>query len=130
MRSVLKKSFSFLGFFLFVGTGLFLCLVFLGNIHPIFHRSFQVFHLFTFLKTVSGLLMGLNLAILELFLKGNLSKRVLRCSMNRSSLFLKSFLIFLQPVYLSNKEKREPRMASGLQGFTLASVLRSIRINY
>ena len=48
--------------------------------------------------------MGLKLAILELVLNGNLSKPVLRRSANRPLLFLKSFLVFLQPVFLSNKE--------------------------
>ena len=66
--------------------------------------------------------MGLKLAILEQVLNENLCKPVPRRSSNRSLPFLKSFLVFPQPVFLSNKEKREPRTASILKGYTLASV--------
>ena len=66
--------------------------------------------------------MGLKLAILERVLNETLCKPVPRCSSNRSSPFLKSFLVFFQPVFLSNKEKREPGTASVLKGYTLASV--------
>ena len=90
---------------------------FLGISHPILRRSFPVFSSSHLSKTVPGFLMGLKLAILERVLNGNLSKPVLCCSSNHSLPFLKSFLIFLQPVFLSNKEKQEPRTA-----YTLASV--------
>ena len=66
--------------------------------------------------------MGLKLAILERVLNENLSKPVPCRSSNRSSPFLKSFLVFPQPVFLSNKEKREAGTASVLKGYTLASV--------
>ena len=120
----LKKDLSLpiFFFFLFLGMGLFLFLIFLGISHPVFHHSFPVFSSFHLSKTVLGFWMGLNLAILERVLNRNLSKPILRYSMNRSSPFLKSFLIFFQPVFLSNKEKREPRRASLLKGFILASV--------
>ena len=62
------------------------------------------------------------MAILERVFNGNLSKPVLHRSMNCSSLSLKSFLVFLQPIFLSNKEKRESKTASVLKGYTLASV--------
>ena len=66
--------------------------------------------------------MGLKLAILERVLNQNLSKPVPCRSSNRSSPFLKSFLVFPQPVFLSNKEKWEPGTASILKVYTLASV--------
>ena len=48
--------------------------------------------------------MALKFAILEWVLNENLSKPVPCRSSNRSSPFLKSFLVFPQPVFLSNKE--------------------------
>ena len=70
-------------------------------LHAGFFPVFSSFHLS---KTVPGLSMGLNLAILERVLDGNLSIPVQRRPMNRSLLFLKSFFVILQPVFLSNKE--------------------------
>ena len=96
--------------------------IFLGISHPVLRRSFPVFSSFHLSKPVPGFLMGLKLAILERVLNENLSKPVPCRSWNRSSPSLKSFLVFPQPVFLSNKEKREPRTASVLKGYTLASV--------
>ena len=115
-----KKDLSlarFFSFFLFPRTGLSsLSYLFLGISHPVLRRSFLVFSSFHLSKTVLGFLMGLKLAILERILNGHLSKPVLRRSSNHSSPFLKSFLVFLQPVFLSNKEEQEPRTASVLKG--------------
>ena len=120
----LKNIFLFPLFFLFslLRMGFFLFLVFLCISNPVLRRSFPVFSPFHLSKTVPGFLMGLQLAILEWVLNGNLSKPFPRRFANRSSPFLKSFLVFLQPVFLSNKETREPKTASILKGYTLASV--------
>ena len=99
-RSRLKKIFLFPAFFLFFSfqKRVFpLFPIFLWISHPVFRRSFPVFLSFHLSKPVPNFLMGLNLAILERVLNENLSKPV-------SSPFQKSFLIFLQPVFLSNKE--------------------------
>ena len=122
-HSRLKRSFSF-PFFLFLSflNGSFFSFLSLLGLVILFLPFFSIFPYFHLSKTVLGFLMGLNLATLERVLHGNLSKPVL-CHSTKSSLsFLKPFLIFLQPVFLSNKEKREPKTASVLKGFTLASV--------
>ena len=128
-----KKDLSLSHFFLFFSflERVFpLFLVFLGISHPILRRSFPIFSFFHLSETVPIFLMGLKLAILERVLNGNLSKSILRHSAKCSSPFQKSFLVFLQPVFLSNKEKWEPRTASLLKGYTLANVQRSIGIKY
>ena len=96
--------------------------IFLGISHPVLRRSFPVFSSFHLSKPVPCFLMVLKLAILERVLNENLSKPVPCRSWKHSLPFLKSFLVFPQPVFLSNKEKREPRTASVLKGYTLASV--------
>ena len=111
MRSRLNKIFLFpilFIFFSFLERVFPLFLIFLGISHPVLHRSFPVFSSFHLFKTVPSFLMGLKLAILERVLNGNFSKTILRDSAKHSSPFLKSFLVFLQPDFLSNKEKREP----------------------
>ena len=125
-----KKSFSFpffFRFFSFLERVFPLFPIFLGISHPVLRRSFPVFLSFHLSKPVPGFLMGLKLAILERVLNKYLCKPVPRCSSNRSSPFLKSFLVFPQPVFLSNKEKRESRTASVLKGYILASMEQSIR---
>ena len=125
MHSRLKKIFLlpvFFRFFSFLEQVFPLFPIFLGISHPVLRRSFPIFSSFHLSKPVPGFLMGLKLAILERVLNENLCKPVPRCSSNRSLLFLKSFLVFLQPVFLSNKEKREIGMALVLKGYTLASV--------
>ena len=124
-RSRLKKIFlvpGFFRFFSFLEGGFPLFPIFLGINHPVLHRSFPIFSSFHLSRPVHGFLMGLKLAILEGVLNENLCKPVARRSLNRSSPSLKSFLVFPQPVFLSKKEKREPRTASILKGYTLASV--------
>ena len=116
-----KKDLSrsrFFRFFSFLERVFPLFPIFLGISHPVLRRSFPVFSSFHLSKPVPGFLMGLKLAILERVLNENLCRPVPR----RSSPFLKSFLVFPQPVFLSNKEKWEPRTASVLKGYTLASV--------
>ena len=125
MRSHLKKIFLvpvFFRFFSFLERVFPLFPIFLRISHPVLRRSFPVFSSFHLSKPVLGFLMGLKLAILERVLNENLSKPVPRRSSNRSSPFLKSFLVFPQPIFLSNKEKREPGTALVLKGYTLASV--------
>ena len=120
-----KKDLSlsrFFRFFSFLERVFPLLPIFLGISHPVLRRSFPVFSSFHLSKPVLGFLMGLKLAILERVLNENLSKPVPCHSLNRSSPFLKFFLVFPQPVFLSNKEKREPRTASVLKVYTLASV--------
>ena len=120
-----KKDLSlspFFRFFSFLERVFPLFPIFLGINHPILRHSFPVFSSFHLSKPVPDFLMGLKLAILERVLNENLSKPVPYRSWNRSSPFLKCFLVFPQPVFLSNKEKREPRTASVLKGYTLASV--------
>ena len=115
----LSRVFSF---FLFLRTGLssLSCLSWdQSSRSSPFFSSFSSFHLS---KPVPCFLMGLKLAILERIWNKNLSKPVPCHFWDRSSPFLKSFLVFPQPVFLSNKEKREPRTASVLKGYTLASV--------
>ena len=112
----------FFSFFLFLRTGLPLFPIFLGISDPVLRRSFPVFSSFHLSKPVPCFLMGLKLATLERVLNENLSKPVPCRFWNRSSPFLKSFLVFPQPVFLSNKEKREPRTASVLKDYTLTSV--------
>ena len=114
-RSCLKKIFLvpvFFRFFSFVERVFPLFPIFLEISHPVLRRSFPVFSSFHLSKPVPYFLMGLKLAILERVLNENLCKPIPRRSLNRSSPFLKSFLVFPQPVFLSNKEKREPRTAS------------------
>ena len=120
-----KKDLSrshFFRFFSFLERVFPLFPIFLGITHPVLRRSFPVFSSFQLSKPVPGFLMGLKLAILERVLNETLCKPVPRRSSNRSSPFLKSFLVFPQPVFLSNKEKREPGTPSVLKGYTLASV--------
>ena len=124
-RSRSKKIFLvplFFRFFSFLERVFPLFPIFLGISHPVLRRSFPVFSSFHLSKPVPGFLMGLKLAILERVLNETLCKPVPRRSSNRCSPFLKSFLVFPQPVFLSNKEKREPGTASVLKGYTLASV--------
>ena len=66
--------------------------------------------------------MVLNLAILERVSNGDFSKPIQRPSTNCSSPFLKSFLVFLQPVFLSNQEEQEQKMASVLKAYIVAGV--------
>ena len=126
MRSRSKQIFLFPIFFFFSlsSNGSFLSfLSFLGLVIPFFAVLFQAFFLSLHLsKTVPCFWMGLKLAILERVLNGNLSKPVLRHFANCSSPFLKFFLVFLLPVFLSNNEKQETRTASVLKGYILASV--------
>ena len=96
--------------------------IFLRISHPILFCSFPIFSSFRLSKPLPDFLMGLKLAILERFLNENLCKPIPRHSSNHSSPFLKSFLVFPQPVFLSNKEKQEPRTASVLKGYTFASI--------
>ena len=99
----LRKDLSlprFFPFFSFLKRVFPLFLIFLGISHPVLRRSFPVFSSFHLSKPVPGFLMGLKLAILEWVLNKNLSKPVLRRSANRSSLFLKSFLVFFNPFFL------------------------------
>ena len=120
-----KKDLSrsrFFSFFLFPRTGLSSLSYLSWDSHPVIRRSFPVFSSFHLSKPVPSFLMGLKLAILERVLNENPCQPVPRHSLNRSSPFLKSFLVFPQPVFLSNKEKREPGTASVLKGYTLASV--------
>ena len=124
-RSRLKTIFPFpifFRFFSFLEWVFPLFPIFLGISHPVLRRSFPVFSSFHLSKPLPGFLMGLKLAILERVLYENLSKPVPRHSSNCSLPFLKSFLVFPQPVFLTNKEKREQRTASVLKGYTLASV--------
>ena len=124
-RSRLKKIFLLpvlFRFFSFLERVFPLFPIFLRISHPVLRRSFLVFSSFHLSKPVPGFLMGLKLAILERVLNGHLCKPVPRRSLNRSSPFLKSFLVFPQPVFLSNKEEREPGTASVLKGYTLTSV--------
>ena len=124
-RSRLKKIFLLpvlFRFFPFLERVFPLFPIFLGISHPVLRRSFPVFSSFHLSKPVPSFLMGLKLAILERVLNETLCKPVPRRSLNRSSPFLKSFLVFPQPVFLSNKEKREPRTASILKNYILASV--------
>ena len=124
-RSCLKKIFPFpvfFSFFSFLERVFPLFPMFLRISHPILHHSFPVFSSFHLSKPVPGFLMGVKLAILERVLNENLCKPVSRRSSNRFSPFLKSFLVFPQPVFLSNKEKREQRTASALKDYILASV--------
>ena len=125
MRSRFKKIFPFpvyFRFFSFLERVFPLFPIFLGISHPVLRHSFLVFSSFHLSKPVPCFLMGLKLAILERVLNENLCKPVPRRSLNRSSPFLKSFLVFPQPVFLSNKEKREPRTASVLKSYILANV--------
>ena len=124
-RSHLKKIFpfpKFFRFFSFLERVFPLFPIFLGISHRVLRHSFPVFSSFHRSKPVPVFLMGLKLAILEWVLNENLCKLVSRRSSNRSSPFLKSFLVFPQPVFLSNKEKREQRTASVIKGYTLASI--------
>ena len=124
-RSRLKKIFPspvFFRFFSFLERVFPLFPTFLGISHPVLRGSFLVFSSFHLSKPVPGFLMGLKLAILERVLNEILCKPVPRRSSNRSLPFLKSFLVFPQPVFLSNKGKRESRTASILKGYTLASM--------
>ena len=124
-RSRLKKIFLvpvFFRFFSFLERVFPLFFIFLGRSHPVLRHSFPVFSSFHLSKPVPGFLMGLKLAILERVVNEDLCRPVPRLSSNHSSPFLKSFLVFPQPVFLSNKEKREPGTASVLKGYTLASV--------
>ena len=133
MRSRLKKIFhlsQLFFFFLFLDRSFFLFLVFFGISNPHFPPVFFSFSSFDLSKTVLGFLMGLNLAILERVLNRNFSKPVQRRSTNRSWPFLKSVLAFLQPVFLNNQEKGEPKPVSVFKAYTLASVQQSIRIKY
>ena len=79
-----------------------LFLIFLGVSKLVFRCFFPVFSSFHLSKPVPSFLRGLKLAILEQILNENLSKLVLCHSTSRPSPFQKSFLIFLQPVFLSN----------------------------
>ena len=102
-----KKDLSFshfFRFFSFLERFFPLFPIFLGISHPVLRRSFPGFSSFYLSKPVPGFLMSLKLAILERVLNENLCKPVPRHSSNRSSPFLKSFLVFPQPVFLSNKE--------------------------
>ena len=108
MRSRLKKICLFpifFCFFSFLERVFPLFPIFLGISHPVLRRSFPVFSSFHLSKPILGFLIGLKLAILERVLNGNLSKPVPRHSWCRSSPFLKSFLIFPQPVFLSKCEE-------------------------
>ena len=123
--SPFKKDLSlsrFFRFFSFLEWVFPLFPIFLGISHPVLRRSFPIFSSFHLSKPVLGFLMGLKLAILDRVLNENLSKPVPCHSWNRSSPFLKSFLVFPQPIFLSNKQKQEPRTASVLKGYTLANV--------
>ena len=102
-RSRLKKIFLvpvLFRFFSFLERVFPLFPIFLEISHPVLRRSFPVFSSFHLSKPVPGFFMGLKLAILERVLNGNLSKPVPRRSSSRSSPFLKSFLVFPQPVFL------------------------------
>ena len=124
-RSRLKKIFLvpvFFRFFSFLERVFPLFRIFLGISHPVLRHPFPVFSSFHLSKPVLGFSMRLKLAILERVLNETFCKPVPRRSSNRSSPFLKSFLVFPQPVFLSNKEKREPRTASVLKSYIFASV--------
>ena len=87
--SRLKKNLSLLillfFFFLFLGTGLSTLLIFLEDSNSVFCRSFPVRSYFHLSEPVPSFSMGLNLAILERFLNGNISKPVL----HRSKIFFR-----------------------------------------
>ena len=97
MRSRLKKTFLvpvFFRFFSFLERVFPLFPIFHGISHPVLRRSFPVFSSLHLSKPVPGFLMGLKVAILERVLNETLCKPVPRRSSNRSSPFLKSFLVF------------------------------------
>ena len=92
-----------------------LFLIFIGISHLVLRRSFPVFSSFHLSKPVPGFLMGLKLAILERVLNGNLSKPVLHHSVNRSSPFLKSLLVFLCEINVVQGAGKKPtRLRLGL----------------
>ena len=119
-------SFPFLFFSSLSWNGsFFFFLSFLGFVIPFFaiFSSFPSFHLS---KTVPGFLMGLNLTILKRVLNGNLSKPVLCHSTNRSSQFLKSLLIFLQPIFLvirKNGSQERPQYSKVISWLAFSKVL-------
>ena len=126
-RSRLKKIFLvsrfFFAFFSFLERVFPLFPIFLGISHPVLRRSFPVFSSFHLSKPVPGFLMGLKLAILERVLNETLCKPVPRRSSNRSSPFLKSFLVFPQPVFfLVIKKNGSQERPQYLKAITLASV--------
>ena len=135
MHSRLKKIFLlpvFFRFFSFLERVFPLFPIFLGISHPILRRSFPIFSSFHLSKPVPGFLMGLKLAILERVLNENLCKPVPLHSSNRSSPFLKSFLVFPQPVFLvirKNGSQKRPQYLKAIYWPAFNKVLQLCTTN-
>ena len=124
-----KKYLSLSPFFRFFAflNGSFFYFLFLSGLVIPFSPFFSAFSSFHLSKTLFGSLMGPNLAFLGRVVNGNLSKPVQCRSTNRSSPFLESFLVFLQPGFLvirKNGSQKRPQYLKGIHSLAFSEILQ------